>query len=544
MKRQTIAKKMMRGYFGVVLLAAICILFTIVFMIVRNLQIEDKYQSNAKLSSIGRQLGDQVSLCDNGLQSLAFNATLQEFLSHDYKTTEDIEYYLQNINNITNLFTVAGFLVSDMGGQYTLYQQNDMPERSPYIYDGTRIAEFSFFDSLLQEDDRLRQTYIYSENGMLYMVKSVFMLQDQTFLGYLVFSASVDRFFSLAKDMLLANESLQVRLQGGEQVYSAAEENVSHRYSASATEKNGFMNITLQYDSYGSSDMLVRLILLYSLLMLLLFVFLVIYLFRFIRSISSRIENVHAKVMTISNGNFQVKVEEDDDDEIGELAKGVNSMTENINRLIEEDYKKKIRMRDAEFELLQNQIKPHFLYNTLSMLRWKAEEQGNMQLSELILNLAKFYRTSLSDGRSVISVRDEIQNISGYLYIQNCMHDESLLYEFAVKEAVKDKKIPKMSLQPIVENCIEHGLFPVAEGKIALIRITGDIRDDKTVLEIYDNGKGIPSNKISGILLKDSGGFGLKNIDAQIKNQFGPEFGLKIESKYGEYTKVYVILPA
>ena len=546
MRGHGIAKRMLWAYVGIVLGAVLLFSATVGVLLMYNLRGENEYQAEAKLAAAARLVGNQLSTCENGLQSLAFNSVLLDFLSHPYETSEDIEFYLENIGNITNLFNVAGIMVSDFGEQYTVYQQNEMPENVPYIVSSQRLSGFEFLDELLLAgDDRNQNTRVFVESGTLYMFKPVLGIRDKTFWGYVAFHSPLEQFFSPLADILQENEGISVSLAGGGagDIYSVG--NGGGQGTMTAAEGNALFSITLHYDFYGNAKRTAALLGIFLLFAFVLFCILAWYLYRFIRSAAKRIENVSEKVRLIAAGNFDVKVQDDaGTDEIGDLGRGINVMTENINRLIEENYRKKLKMQQTEFELLQNQIKPHFLYNTFSMLRWKAEETGAEQLSEIIQNLARFYRATLSDGRSTISVREELEIITGYLYIQNSMHDGRLRYTVDVEEEVLSKNIPKLSLQPLVENAIEHGLLPLRADRPAEIRITGHIRGGAAVLEVTDNGKGIPAGEIDTIIKKQSKGIGLKNIDAQIKNQFGEGYGLSVCSVCGEYTTVFIRLPA
>ena len=187
---------------------------------------------------------------------------------------------------------------------------------------------------------------------------------------------------------------------------------------------------------------------------------------------------------------------------------------------------------------LQAQINPHFLYNSLSLINWKAIETGEEDISKITLALSSFYRTALNKGNNVLTFGEEIENLRSYLEIQLMMHDYEFDVEIHVEEEVKQYKTLNLILQPM----IEHGIDLKMDGRG---KITVDLYREGTeiVLKVADNGVGMEEEAIKTILTKQSRGYGLRNVNERIKLYYGEEYHLVITSKIGEGTQITLRVP-
>ncbi len=249
----------------------------------------------------------------------------------------------------------------------------------------------------------------------------------------------------------------------------------------------------------------------------------------------------------IKSGNMQLRADLNEKGEIGMLGDGFNSLMDKINGLLEEIYNEQKLKRENEFKLLQSQIKPHFLYNTIetiiSFIKLGLEDNAMMTAKYL----AGFYRISLSKGNDIITVNDEMQLINNYLSIQKLRYVEYLDYELDFDEKILKYQIPKLTLQPLVENSIYHGLKQKDEKGTLSIR--GYYDQDIIKIEVMDDGVGMSEDMIKKVLNRPlneqkSTDFGVFSVDTRLKLLYGEQYGLSIESVVGEYTKVIVSLPA
>jgi two-component system sensor histidine kinase YesM len=191
---------------------------------------------------------------------------------------------------------------------------------------------------------------------------------------------------------------------------------------------------------------------------------------------------------------------------------------------------------------LQVQIKHYFLYNYLSLINWKAISIDAKDISHITTTLSKFYRTTLNNGKNIISIREVIENTKAYLEIQLIMHDYSFDMIFNIDDKLYEFDMIKLILQPIIENAIEHGIDLKRNGR-GQISITGTQTDHHVEFIIEDNGIGMDEKLIEEVLVKQSKGYGLHNVHKRIKTFFGGDYGIFINSELGKGIEVRVLIP-
>lgn len=248
----------------------------------------------------------------------------------------------------------------------------------------------------------------------------------------------------------------------------------------------------------------------------------------------------------IQSGNLQLRANFKAKDEIGMLGAGFNSLMDKISQLMDQIYNDQKLKRETEFKLLQSQIKPHFLYNSIETIISFIKLDLKDNAMKTAQYLAGFYRISLSKGNDIITIRNEILLIENYLSIQKLRYVEYLDYRMEIDEEIHPFQIPKLTLQPLVENSIYHGLKQ-KESKGMLI-IKGYKADNTVKIEVIDDGVGISEELMARLLSRSSNhqnsDFGLFSVDSRLKLLYGDQYGIRIESRVNEYTKVTVVLPA
>ena len=265
-------------------------------------------------------------------------------------------------------------------------------------------------------------------------------------------------------------------------------------------------------------------------------------------SITRPIRKLSEVTDQVAKGNLTVRSDVKTGMEVSILSNSLNTMIDKINELLEQITKEQVRLRKEEFELLQSQINPHFLYNTLDAIIWLAEAGEQKKVVSMVGNLSEFFRTSLNQGKDIISIREELQHVRSYLEIQQVRYQDILKYEIQVPKELNKYMIPKITIQPLVENALYHGI----KNKRGPGRITVGAKREKEyfVIFIEDNGIGINKERLeqvrNKILYKTSAGndiYGLYNVNERIRLNFGEKYGISIESIYGEKTTVSIILP-
>ncbi len=264
----------------------------------------------------------------------------------------------------------------------------------------------------------------------------------------------------------------------------------------------------------------------------------------FTKSIVKPVHKLKQLMRKAQEGDLTVSFNTKYSDEIGELGSSFNTMVKEINNLINLVHIEEKSKRIAEMNVLQAQIKPHFMYNTLDTIRWMAEEHNEDDIVEIIEAFTNLLRISLSKGKEIITVEEELNHIKSYLTIQKIRYEDKLDYEIKFDENILNYKLIKLILQPLVENAIYHGIKEKrGNGKI-LIR--GEIKDDLLNFTISDDGKGIEEvalnniNKMlkSGDMNNNKIGYGIFNVNKRIQLIHGDEYGLTYKSIYGKGTIV------
>lgn len=262
----------------------------------------------------------------------------------------------------------------------------------------------------------------------------------------------------------------------------------------------------------------------------------------FARLFTRKIEELTRNMDRVNRGSREVTVSSDSEDEVGILVNSFHNMMDEINRLIDEVYVNKIALKEYELKALQAQINPHFLYNTLSMMNWMAIRSNQMEISKVTLALSTFYRTALSKGESVVTVENCIQNVQAYVEIQLIMHDNSFEVEWEIDPEIKNEKMPKLLIQPIVENAIEHGLDEKEDGEKKLfVSFRGKGNDVEII--VRDNGNGMEQKKAETLVTYKAKGYGLKNVNDRIRLLYGEQYGIRVFSEPGMGTNVIMRIP-
>ncbi|QHW33970.1 sensor histidine kinase [Paenibacillus rhizovicinus] len=261
-----------------------------------------------------------------------------------------------------------------------------------------------------------------------------------------------------------------------------------------------------------------------------------------------RILLLKKKMRLVQEGVLNVEVHAASRDEIGELTASFNHMVKRIRLLVEEQYQNGKEIKNLELKALQAQINPHFLYNTLEMINWKAIDNNVPEIAVISQSLAKFYKLSLNKGKDIVSIQDEINHIRAYVQIQNLRFDNKIKLDVRIDPELYGCDILKLILQPLVENSIIHGILEARDREEGLIVITGRLDMNDIVLTVSDDGVGMPSEQAARLLAsgnanEEAQGYGVRNINHRIKLCYGQEYGLAYRSSPGGGTSVDIRIP-
>lgn len=261
------------------------------------------------------------------------------------------------------------------------------------------------------------------------------------------------------------------------------------------------------------------------------------------KSVVRPLRRLMHNVKQVEAGNLTVEVKDESDDEIGHLILSFQRMVKQLNYMINEVYQSKITQQEYEMKALQAQINPHFLYNSLSLINWKAIIAEQEEISEMAQLLSTFYRTTLNKGKSVTTVKGEWDNTCSYIRIQRMMHSGKFEADMEIDESILQYEMLNLLLQPLVENAIMHGLdHKETEGTKRLI-VCGKSEGGVLVFEISDNGSGMQKDVLSNILTTQTSGYGVHNVHHRIQLYYGEMYGLEYESEWKIGTKVRLTIP-
>lgn len=259
--------------------------------------------------------------------------------------------------------------------------------------------------------------------------------------------------------------------------------------------------------------------------------------------VTTRIAKLQKAVARVEKEDFSYTLNTTSQDEIGELITSFSKMERKLNYLINEVYKSRIKEKEYEMKALQAQINPHFLYNTLSLINWKAIEAGKRDISKITLALSAFYRTSLNKGNNITHISGEIENMRSYLSIQLMLHDDGFDVTEDIDDSVLRYTCPNLILQPLIENAIDHGIDVMPEERRGVISVICKDMDTYIQFVIKDNGIGMTKEQTVKILTKDSKGYGVRNVNERLKLCYGEEYPMIIKSKENTGTEVIITIP-
>ncbi|MEC0107639.1 histidine kinase [Paenibacillus taichungensis] len=278
---------------------------------------------------------------------------------------------------------------------------------------------------------------------------------------------------------------------------------------------------------------------LFVIILSLIITFLLIYVIS--NNFTQRIIHIKNKVDKVERNNLDVIIRSSSRDEFGELTNGIGKMLTRINSLISQVYHAEIAKKESEYNKLISQINPHFLYNTLSFIRWRAEKRADIETSYMVSALARFYRTTLNQGKNMATIAAEVQHIKAYLDLQLIMNDGRFDVDYHIDDDVLHTEVIHFILQPIVENAIKHGFVEAAASDCHIHIVVGRV-EEGIKLTVRDNGVGMTPIQTAGLLTGENGGCGVRNVNDRIKLYYGVDYGLVIHSEPGSGTEVSIVL--
>lgn len=537
----------------------VMLLFLLSFLQMRSI-IDDKEKLNLQsylqqsVSSMDRTLDGYNSLSDY----IAFDRTLAEAFSMEYGTP--YEQYEQLTQKVDPILRSSSYFHGGMQ-RITIYTDNGMVKHDTTVAPVSEIEETDWYQKTL-EHPGLNWFVNYPEKTLFSARKLAFSGAREG-VNILYMDVDYQKLFTPYAETLISECGLYITDQEGKLVFeesrfSGKNQNYDLTYSEFLEQRDrGSADYTILceqsnttgwtvwlYQPVGLAGESMRPIGVMAGVTILICIFAAVLAY-FITSgmVSGRIERLTCLVQEVQEGSMDMQVGSDDRDEIGMLYRGFGSMMKRIRTLINEVYLGKITQKEAELKALQAQINPHFLYNTLSLINWKALAAGEEDISRMTLAMSTFYRTALNRGRNVLQVEAELSNTRAYLEIQSMLHDGDFDYEIEVQPEILQCESLNLILQPLVENAIHHGIEEKTDGR-GKISVRGWKEDNCVWFMVEDNGVGMEQKVADKILTMESKGYGVRNVDERIRLCYGEKYAMKVESVVGKGTKMTIHFPA
>ena len=459
-------------------------------------------------------------------------------------------------------------------------------DRSSYIGDIEQVKQQEIYDLAVQEKGKFlwqrvwqryqSDTYQFNQSDKIVMYREIYDLARRNKLGYLVIGSSADIFDEICQNSLRdRQEAVVVMSEYGAELVRCGnidDEIVSEMIAESFSEPMGkslIQNTTWKnYNIYRCRDeetgtivyKIARRVgwedlsntIIYAPLALLIGFLIGLYPVLLLVSdiVSKPLHTLSVAMENFKRGDFSQKVEVMTQDEVGEASACFNSMVDDIRELIDKNYILALKERESELDVLQAQMNPHFLYNTLDSLYWKATESGSDEIAEDILTLSQLFRIVLNRGDGIVTVQTEAELLERYLHIQKMRFGKRLKYEISLDQTIMEEEIPKLILQPFVENAIVHG-FEKADGNYTL-SIIGSRDDTHMTFQVVDTGAGMSAEQMEAIWDKaDSrkyasqriGRYAIKNVKERLELIYHDNYKLHINSRIGQGTTVVISIP-
>ena len=537
----------------------VMLLFLLSFLQMRSI-IDDKEKLNLQsylqqsVSSMDRTLDGYNSLSDY----IAFDRTLAEAFSMEYGTP--YEQYEQLTQKVDPILRSSSYFHGGMQ-RITIYTDNGMVKHDTTVAPVSEIEETDWYQKTL-EHPGLNWFVNYPEKTLFSARKLAFSGAREG-VNILYMDVDYQKLFTPYAETLISECGLYITDQEGKLVFeesrfSGKNQNYDLTYSEFLEQRDrGSADYTILceqsnttgwtvwlYQPVGLAGESMRPIGVMAGVTILICIFAAVLAY-FITSgmVSGRIERLTCLMQEVQEGSMDMQVGSDDRDEIGMLYRGFGSMMKRIRTLINEVYLSKITQKEAELKALQAQINPHFLYNTLSLINWKALAAGEEDISRMTLAMSTFYRTALNRGRNVLQVEAELSNTRAYLEIQSMLHDGDFDYEIEVQPEILQCESLNLILQPLVENAIHHGIEEKTDGR-GKISVRGWKEDNCVWFMVEDNGVGMEQKVADKILTMESKGYGVRNVDERIRLCYGEKYAMKVESVVGKGTKMTIHFPA
>ena len=521
----------------------------------------------SSLSYSGSEIADSLDLIDNVADNVFANSSIQENLILNKTSNQKSEKKIYN-SSIYSTLTDYVYTYKNIGLSYiTIIQNNDIFSTS--LISNSELPQ-EMIDDLVKEGEnaegKTKWITKYGDQYGLFIVKEIRSIDNLKFenLGILIVNINLDKlisatsakyleygnsFYALSQDNTIITCSDTIDSSKAEELI---QDNI-YRYKILSIDSENFYTVSSKIPKYDwnylvavSYDEIMKTTTLTQTIWIIILLFAIVFSLIISTLLSDSIINhltlLVTKMKSFGSNSYQADKYKDTyinrTDEIGVLHNTFDSMVNQINTLIEKDYKNELLNKEAQIKALENQIDPHFLYNTLDTINWTAKSIGANSISDISIALANLLRISLSKDDRGYTIKQEIDTLNYYFTIQQVRYQKRLDYSINIPDDLLDYEIPKLTLQPLIENSIRYGLEEMTD--ICHISVNAWTENKDIIIEVSNNGSSFENDMLEKLLsnkiIPNGFGVGISNIHKRLQLTYGPNYGLTLHSQINNYT--------
>lgn len=574
---------------AVLIIVTMCIMVTVFYMVFHSRAFNErgKYEEE-NLVNMEAYLNSYLEEVDSIAKNVNYNYYLQDYLETVIKEEDDyvdggIGKNMRSYEMSSQAFSDTLLSRADISSIMIFGKKKMLLNRSMYTYQ--RVAlDYSKLDwyakAVAKPQDAIitgpnRHSFFDTDDEMISLSREVQSYENGTFRGVILINLNMNKITEICNSFQEKQENFICIINDkGELVYE--QQNGKERFAFDEKENRQKLNTALErmkescfrlnyrgekylvtrtdmkttgwtlvsmvpYKSVMAETMAISGVMILAVVITLIVTLLLLN--RILTGVVKPLKKLEKYMVQVNPDNMDQRMEILTDDEIGHLSMKFNQMMDRIRNLKEQVIEEQEDKRKYELQALQAQINPHFLYNTLSLINWKALAAGEEDISRMTLAMSTFYRTALNRGRNVLQVEAELSNTRAYLEIQSMLHDGDFDYEIEVQPEILQCESLNLILQPLVENAIHHGIEEKTDGR-GKISVRGWKEDNCVWFMVEDNGVGMEQKVADKILTMESKGYGVRNVDERIRLCYGEKYAMKVESVVGKGTKMTIHFPA
>lgn len=475
-------------------------------------------------------INDKINSVENAIQVISFDVGVSDAVTYEYDSA--FNKYYQTTNYFDSILQTVK-LMNPQLSDIRFYVPNNLANARVNILPISEIKEDEIYVALSKSINTLWR----QKDGELFAYRKIHSTSDLNKFAILCIVLDYEMIFD---PLLLSSSTCELTING-ETIKNNEFEYNPHKYlklTSPILNSNDTFTMYMDKRMYTGTEVNTLIIIIGSIIGGL--IILIITIEMLSHWFVNRINRINDQLATVVADNFKTTLTADYDDEIGQITIYVNKMIKDTARMIHDVYESKLKQRKYEIMVLQAQINPHFLYNTLSAINWHAITSDNVVISTIVTSLSRFYRTALNSGDSITTIANEIENVESYVNIQLAIHSNSFDVAYNIDSNILSYKMPNLIIQPIVENAIEHGIDHKVEGR-GKLTINAFCEGDDIIFEIIDNGVKLPDDILETLLQHKSKGYGLGNVNKRLGLFFYDNYSLNFSNQ--NETKCQVRIP-